>query len=780
MHLLSHFRLRTKLAILMGLSALALVASIGVAASLLRQRMIHDRIDTLASVVNTTIGVASALQSQVDAHRLTREQAVEQFRNAVHAIRFDDGAGYVSAWTSDGIVLAHGTAAALENKPTPVADSSGRTVLQLGEAALRGGDHGVVTYTFPRPGQTQPQPKIAYAARFDPWQAVFMSGLYVDDLDAAFNAILWNLMVVGGGVLLASLLIAWLVNRDIATSLGRLKRAMEHLAKGELATEILGTERRDEVGGMASAVLVFKEHMTRAASIAAGREQEREQAEAAKHAALLAMAETIETEAKQALAEVGRRTGAMTEAANGMSASAARTGASAEGAATAAAQALANAQTVASAAEQLSASIREIGGQVSQSATVVGRAVEVGRSTRETIGALNQQVARIGTVADVIGEIAARTNLLALNATIEAARAGDAGKGFAVVASEVKQLATQTARSTEEISRHIGEVRTATSASVAAVGHIEETIGEINAIAGSIAAAVEQQGAATAEIARSVSETAAAANEMTSRTHEVSDEAKTTGQQAAGVLENTNALDGAVRDLHNSVIHLVRTSTSEADRRRYRRRPCLVEATIVCKGQSENASLHDISERGCHAITKLRCEAGQRLEISLPRFAIQLEGAATETSENGMHVTFLGDGLPTGEADRISQTTVAELLRLAKDDHVAFVKRVADAVANGEKLPPDSLASPHHCRFGVWYDNVHDVRAMALPSFKAVRTSHEAVHELGRSALVALAANDAAAARGSVAEMRTASDRVLLCLDEFARDYPATLAKAAA
>ena len=204
---------------------------------------------------------------------------------------------------------------------------------------------------------------------------------------------------------------------------------------------------------------------------------------------------------------------------------------------------------MASAAEQLTASIREIGGQVSQSSAVVGRAVEAGRSTRETIGALNEQVGRIGTVADMISEIAARTNLLALNATIEAARAGDAGKGFAVVASEVKQLATQTASSTEEISRHIAEVRAATGASVAAVGRIEQTIGEINAIAGSIAAAVEQQGAATAEIARNVTETAAAANAMTSRATEVSDEAKKTGQQAAEVLENTSALDGAMHDL---------------------------------------------------------------------------------------------------------------------------------------------------------------------------------------------------------------------------------------
>jgi methyl-accepting chemotaxis protein len=125
----------------------------------------------------------------------------------------------------------------------------------------------------------------------------------------------------------------------------------------------------------------------------------------------------------------------------------------------------ANAQTVASAADQLSASIREIGGQVARSNEVVGRAVAAGRETGTTIETLNEEVARIGAVADMIGEIAAKTNLLALNATIEAARAGDVGKGFAVVASEVKALATQTARSTQEIAQHIGQVRSATGAS---------------------------------------------------------------------------------------------------------------------------------------------------------------------------------------------------------------------------------------------------------------------------------------------------------------------------
>jgi methyl-accepting chemotaxis protein len=266
------------------------------------------------------------------------------------------------------------------------------------------------------------------------------------------------------------------------------------------------------------------------------------------------------------------------------------------------------------------------------------------------------------------------------------------------VASEVKQLATQTARSTEEISRHIAEVRSATTASVAAVRQIEETIDEVNAIAGSIAAAVEEQSAATAEIARSVTETAAAANQMTARTAEVSTEAAMTGKQAAQVLANTTALNDTVGGLQRALVRVVRTSTTEVDRRQGgRRRPCLVEASITLGGRSEPASVHDISEAGCYAFTKTDCLPGQEVEIILQRLGKRLQGRVIAASEGALHICFNGEGMQSAEVDRISLTTVAELVTLTKDDHVGFVRRVVDVVASGH-APEGGLATHHTCR----------------------------------------------------------------------------------
>ena len=174
----------------------------------------------------------------------------------------------------------------------------------------------------------------------------------------------------------------------------------------------------------------------------------------------------------------------------------------------AAEQTSANVQTVASATEELSLSIRHIGEQVAYSTQIANRAARVTELTTSRVTGLTDAAREIGQVLTMITEIASRTNLLALNATIEAARAGDAGKGFTVVAHEVKSLAQQTATATEHIARQVADIRTATAEAVTAIRSICETITDINEVSASISAAVEEQGAATAEIVRNIEQAA--------------------------------------------------------------------------------------------------------------------------------------------------------------------------------------------------------------------------------------------------------------------------------
>jgi methyl-accepting chemotaxis protein len=159
-----------------------------------------------------------------------------------------------------------------------------------------------------------------------------------------------------------------------------------------------------------------------------------------------------------------------------------------------------NVQAVASAAEELVTSVREIGRRVDEASQITNQAVTIGKRTNEIMSGLASSADRIGQVVSLINTIASQTNLLALNATIEAARAGEAGKGFAVVASEVKTLASQTAKATAEIASQIGTVQMGTSEAVSAIQEITAVINSINDISNGIAAAIEEQGAVTQEI----------------------------------------------------------------------------------------------------------------------------------------------------------------------------------------------------------------------------------------------------------------------------------------
>jgi methyl-accepting chemotaxis protein len=352
----------------------------------------------------------------------------------------------------------------------------------------------------------------------------------------------WATAGAGAAILFIVCGILFVLLRSVIAPISRITKATDRLSSGDLTVAVPALQRRDEVGAMARAVQVFKEHMTREREAVAGREVERRQAEAEKHAALVDMAETIESETGAAVERIRQRTTAMTGTADEMTASPVQTAASAETAATAAGQALANAQTVASAAEQLTASIREIGEQVGRSNAVVGRAVIAGTETRATIETLNQEVERIGAVADMIGEIAAKTNLLALNATIEAARAGEAGKGFAVVAGEVKNLANQTGKATDEIAAQIVAVQNATRDAVTAIQGIGATIGQISEIAAAIAEAVEGQRTATQQIGEKVQEVARGSGVANSGMAAVTSSAEQTGTAAQQVVTCADAL----------------------------------------------------------------------------------------------------------------------------------------------------------------------------------------------------------------------------------------------
>ena len=205
-------------------------------------------------------------------------------------------------------------------------------------------------------------------------------------------------------------------------------------------------------------------------------------------------------------------------------------------------QASANMQSVATATDQLTASIGEINRQVVTSAEIARASVEKSHAMNGEIEGLAGASHQISEVVSLISDIAAQTNLLALNATIEAARAGEAGKGFAIVAQEVKNLSAQTADATEQISSQIDGLQAATERAVKANEEISSTIEQVSEISSAIAAAVEQQSAATKEIATNVEEAATGTADVTRGISQVSEAANITETTAADVRNVSNML----------------------------------------------------------------------------------------------------------------------------------------------------------------------------------------------------------------------------------------------
>jgi methyl-accepting chemotaxis protein len=236
-----------------------------------------------------------------------------------------------------------------------------------------------------------------------------------------------------------------------------------------------------------------------------------------------------------------------------MAANAEETATQANVASAAAEQVSKNVTTVSTGTEEMGASIKEIAKSANEAAKVATSAVNVADKTNATVAKLGESSAEIGNVIKVITSIAQQTNLLALNATIEAARAGEAGKGFAVVANEVKELAMQTAKATEDISRKIETIQGDTKGAVEAIAQIGKIINQINDIQNTIASAVEEQTATTGEISSNVGEAAKASAEIAQNVTAVAQAARSTTEGASNTKSSADELAKIAQELQKLV-----------------------------------------------------------------------------------------------------------------------------------------------------------------------------------------------------------------------------------
>jgi methyl-accepting chemotaxis protein len=377
-------------------------------------------------------------------------------------------------------------------------------------------------------------------------------------LQLAANAVLLAL-AIGVGVI--GFLFAW---KRIARPVKALAQAMLQMADGDLACDVPGRARQDEIGDVARAADTFRGGLVRMRALeveqkeaearAVSERRAAEEREAALRLAAETKAASDRKSAVHALAEqfestVGHIIDTVSSAAVELEAAAGTLTQTADvtqrlagTVAAASEQASANVQSVASATEEMTSSVQEISRQVHESNRIAVEAVEQAAQTDARIGELSAAAGRIGDVVKLITAIAEQTNLLALNATIEAARAGEAGKGFAVVAQEVKALAAQTAKATEEISTQITGMQAATGESVAAIKAIASTITRIADIATTVAGAVEEQGAATDDIARNVQQASRGTSEVATNITDVNRGAAETGRASTQVLASARSL----------------------------------------------------------------------------------------------------------------------------------------------------------------------------------------------------------------------------------------------
>ncbi len=485
---------RSKLVVLVTIGLVGLLLSTGQVLTALKREMLEDRQVKTRHLVEVAYGVIANFGAEAAAGRMTDEDAKRAALASVSKLRY---AGTEYFWVNDmePRVVMHPIKPELDGQNvSEYRDPNGKALFVAFVQEVRRKGEGFVDYMWPKPGHGQPVPKTSYVKGYAPWGWVVGSGIYLDDVDAAYSAELRKLAVVTGIIALAVGLLGWLIARALSIPIGEAMAVARRLARGDLTVKVT-QGGRDEVGRLLEAQADLVGELSQIIG------EVRTGSEALSHAS---------SQVSHASQGLSQGTGELSSSVDAITA----------------------------ALEEMNASI-DRNAKISQVTDEMARkgahdATEGGKAVAETVAAMNVIAEKIS----IIDEIAYQTNLLALNAAIEAARAGDQGRGFAVVAAEVRKLAERAQKAAGEIGGLAGASVAVANRSRVLLDELVPSIQKTADLVQEVAAASQQQAAGVAQINQAMK----AVDEVTGRNAGTSEELASTAEEMAAQAEALSEL----------------------------------------------------------------------------------------------------------------------------------------------------------------------------------------------------------------------------------------------